>query len=94
MLAIVSTAAKQFYEVHSTKINASLMAFPVAVSAMVMPVGAEGFDVTTTADTVISLMVKGVTFISDNPVLSLSFVAGLMGTVIFGNIKKAKRAVK
>lgn len=93
MLAIIGSA-KDFYVSHATKINAALMSLPVAVASMSMSVGAEGFDVTTTADTVISLMGKGVTFISDNPVLSLSFVAGLMGTVIFGNIKKAKRAVK
>ena len=94
MLGTVKTKVTDFYLKHGAKINGGLMAISGSAMAMTKPVGAEGFDVSTTADTVIAMMGKGLTFCLDQPVLALTFVAGLMGTVIFGNIKKAKRAVK
>ena len=87
-------SVKSWFDKNGLKACATVSSVSASIMAMTIPSGAEGFDVSTTADTVISMIEKGLTFCLGQPVLSLTFVAGLMGTVIFGNIKKAKRAVK
>lgn len=94
MLAKIKSKVIGFADRHGLKASATLSAVSGSIMAMTVPSSAAEFDISTSATTVISLMSQGLTFCLDQPVLSITFVAGLMGTVIFGNIKKAKRAVK
>lgn len=97
-LQTLKTNTQDWLVEYGTKLCVTVSTVSASVMAMTIPASAEGeiisSSITSDATTIFSLMGQGIDFIIKYPVLSVTFVGGLIGGVIFGNIKRAKRAVK
>lgn len=98
-LQTLKTNAQDWIVENGVKVCLTISSVAGSVMSMTIQSSAvEGSTVTSdipgTVDTIISCMTKGYTFIMGQPVLATCFVGGIVGTLVFGNIKKAKRAVK